>query len=568
MAARHWTCWGVRSARGEGHGVPCPGAARGVASGRPPAARLVQAALAARAAADRRQPGDRGGPDHRRALGRRSGFGPPQRAVGARLQAARRARARPRAAGRGRSAGDETSRLCRQRRHRPARLDPFRAPGPGRSRTARRRPGRRRPGPRRSARLVAGSALRGLHVRIVRAGRNPPARRAAPGDGRAEDRCRPAPWPGQRAGRRAAGSRPPASVPRALHRPAHAGTPPLGPPGRSAAVLRPPAVHARRRTRARSLHRAPGARAPDPDVGPGAGPADAGECRRPAVGHPGLRAKGADRDERPGADVSRLSGGGGTRGQHHGRAAGACQRRRVHPADADRSGGDGQPDPSEHPHGRGLLARSGRCLRRHARVRRRHAGRGGEHRIALLRCGHIGRGRRRRRARRRARSWLRPRPGGPGVRPRGGRARLRARLRLRAGVAAGDRRPACARRGAVKLGHAAARCRGGVRRHVEPVQGVGGVRRGGRRRLLRPRARRRAPARPAGHHRERRTVCRRRGTERQWQVERGEGRAAAGHSPGCSARFRRVVRRPDGPQPAALRRAGRRAAHDRRRSQD
>ena len=202
------------------------------------------------------------------------------------------------------------------------------------------------------------------------------------------------------------------------------------------------------------LHRAPGARAPDPDVGPGAGPADAGECRRPAVGHPGLRAKGADRDERPGADVSRLSGGGGTRGQHHGRAAGACQRRRVHPPDADRSGGDGQPDPSEHPDGRGLLARSGRRLRRHTRVRRRHAGRGGGHRIAVLRCGHIGRGRRRRRAGRSARSWLCPRPGGPGVRPRGGRARLRARLRLRAGVAAGDRRPACARRGAVKLGHA------------------------------------------------------------------------------------------------------------------
>ena len=57
--------------RGEGHGVPCPGAARGVASWRAPAARLVQAALVARAAAHPRQPGDRGGPDHRRALGRR-----------------------------------------------------------------------------------------------------------------------------------------------------------------------------------------------------------------------------------------------------------------------------------------------------------------------------------------------------------------------------------------------------------------------------------------------------------------------------------------------------------------
>ena len=165
------------------------------------------------------------------------------------------------------------------------------------------------------------------------------------------------------------------------------------------------------------------------------------------------------------------------------------------------------------------------------------------------------------------RSRLRPRPGGPGVRPRGGRARLRARLRLRAGVAAGDGRPARARRGAVKLGHAAARCRGGVRRHVEPVQGVGSVRRGGRRRLLRPRPRHRASARPAGHHRECRTVRRRRGAERQWQVERGEGRAAAGHPQGCLARFCRVVRRPDGPQPAAIRRAGRRAAPDRRRSQ-
>ncbi len=39
-----------------------------------------------------------------------------------------------------------------------------------------------------------------------------------------------------------------------------------------------------------------------------------------------------------------------------------------------------------------------------------------------------------------ARPWLRPRPGGPGVRPRGGRARLPARLRLRAGDAARDRR--------------------------------------------------------------------------------------------------------------------------------
>ena len=252
---------------------------------------------------DRRQPGDRCGPDHRRALGRRSWPRTTTTRCGCTFPSCAPCSSPTASGGPEAECWRRDLRLCRQRPRRPARLDPLRAPGPGRSRATRRRPGCRRPGPRRSARLVAGSALRGLHLRVVRAGRDPPARRAAPGDGRAEDRCRPAPRPGQRAGRRATGSRPPASVPRALHRPAHAGAPPVGPPSRSAAVLRPPAVHARRRTRTRSLHRAPGARAPDPDVRAGAGPADADECRRPAVGHPGLRAKGADRDERPGADV-------------------------------------------------------------------------------------------------------------------------------------------------------------------------------------------------------------------------------------------------------------------------
>ena len=220
-------------------------------------------------------------------------------------------------------------------------------------------------GARRGAGAVAGPPLRGLRLRVVRPGRDRPARGAAAGGGRAARRRRPPARAGRRARRRAGGPGPPAPAARAAHRAAHAGAVPVGAAGRRAAAYR--------RLRARlgdelgvepsaalpALERA-GARRATPRS-PAAPPRRRGDARLAVRGYE-LRERIGE--GRFGVGLPRLPADGRPRGGDQGRPRRAGQRPRVHPALRGRGRARGPARAPAHRPALRLLAGTGRRLPR------------------------------------------------------------------------------------------------------------------------------------------------------------------------------------------------------------
>ena len=191
-----------------GRGVRSSRESRGAGRGRRRRARLVQAAVAAGLPADPRQRGRLDRSHHRRAVGRRARARPPERALGARVEPAVGARARPRAAVRGDDPAHPRARLPAAGRPGGDRRLAGSSASVGEGRpTARHRSGGGVDRVRRGSGAVARPPLRGRRLRVVRPGRDRPARGAAPGGRRAARRRRSPSRTGRRAGRRARGPR-------------------------------------------------------------------------------------------------------------------------------------------------------------------------------------------------------------------------------------------------------------------------------------------------------------------------------------------------------------------------
>ncbi len=251
----------VRSPPEDRRGVPDPGPARGRRRRSSAHGQGIEAASAARVAAHIRQRDRVLGPADRRALGRATASGCLERAPVPRLPAAEGARSR-------RPDRDSRARLPDPAGTGPARPPALRAAP---RRRAERTKGARSTAPRRGPCPLARPRTRRPGPRAVRAGRDPPPRRAPPRRPRTSHRRRPRPRPPGRARRRTRGAHPAASVSRGASRTTHAGALRVGTPGRGARRLPRHETPARRRARDRPRPRDPAARTGDPATGPRAG---------------------------------------------------------------------------------------------------------------------------------------------------------------------------------------------------------------------------------------------------------------------------------------------------------
>ena len=331
---------GGRHEGGRG-GIPGTRQARSTARRPPCRSRRVPAAFAPRPAADGAEHGVLHRSDHRRTVGRRQWQRQAERVVGVRLGTAHGTRAGSREALRGLDPADPCAGVSHPGGTGGDRCRSLRADGCRGSGARRRRPAGRVARVGRGVGAVAGQGVRRLHLRIVRADRDRPARGAAARGGRGTDRCRPQTRdvPGVDLG--VGGAGPPASAAGAPDRPVDARVVPVGASGRRVAGVPAAQVTAGRGARHRAVVGAAQARGADRHGGRGARitcPGDgAGRRDGTGPGGPWLRAAGEARRGRVRGRLPRLPARGRPRSGDQGHPAGARQRCRFHPSLPGRS---------------------------------------------------------------------------------------------------------------------------------------------------------------------------------------------------------------------------------------